>query len=55
MCIRDSYKDKVYRYLVNGVTGARHGTAPYSWVKITGAVLAVAGLVGALVWWIDKA
>ena len=49
------YKDKVYRYLVNGVTGARHGTAPYSWVKITGAVLAVAGLVGALVWWIDKA
>jgi len=33
------YKEKTYHYLVNGVTGKRDGTAPYSWVKITLAVL----------------
>lgn len=33
------YHGKPYRYLVNGVTGKCSGTAPWSWVKITLAVL----------------
>ncbi|MEO6325456.1 MAG: zinc ribbon domain-containing protein [Thermoanaerobaculia bacterium] len=34
------YAGKPYRFLVNGVTGKVAGEAPYSWVKITLAVLA---------------
>lgn len=34
------YRGKPYRFLVNGVTGRCHGTAPWSWVKITLAVIA---------------
>ena len=34
------YAGKPYRFLVNGVTGKVAGEAPYSWVKITFAVLA---------------
>jgi hypothetical protein len=33
------YKSQPYRFLVNGVTGKAHGNAPWSWVKITFAVL----------------
>jgi TolB protein len=33
------YKGTPYRFLVNGVTGKAHGNAPWSWVKITFAVL----------------
>ncbi|HVR37829.1 MAG TPA: zinc ribbon domain-containing protein [Thermoanaerobaculia bacterium] len=39
------YAMKPYRYLVNGVTGKATGTAPWSWVKITFAVLAVLTIV----------
>jgi len=34
------YKGTPYRYIVNGVTGKASGHAPYSWIKITLAVLA---------------
>ena len=34
------YKGEVYRFLVNGQTGAVSGKAPWSWVKITAAVVA---------------
>ena len=33
------YHGRPYRYLVNGVTGECTGTAPWSWVKITAAIL----------------
>lgn len=33
------YKDKVYQFLVNGRTGEVQGQRPYSWIKITLAVL----------------
>lgn len=33
------YRGTPYRYLVNGVTGKAHGNAPWSWVKITFAVM----------------
>lgn len=39
------YASKPYRYLVNGVTGKATGTAPWSWVKITMAVLAALAIV----------
>ena len=35
------YRGKPYRFLANGVTGKCHGTAPWSWIKITLAVFAV--------------
>ncbi|MDE1465580.1 hypothetical protein [Spartinivicinus poritis] len=45
------YHEKVYRFLVNARTGEVQGERPYSWVKITLAVivvivLAVAGFIG---------
>jgi len=45
------YKEKTYHYVVNGVTGKMNGTAPYSWIKISLAILAVLGLLGALYWY----
>jgi DNA-directed RNA polymerase subunit RPC12/RpoP len=46
------YMNKVYRFHVNARTGEVHGERPYSWVKITLAVLAgllAVGIVVALV------
>lgn len=39
------YNNKPYRFLVNGQTGEVRGEAPYSWVKITLAVLAAIALI----------
>jgi DNA-directed RNA polymerase subunit RPC12/RpoP len=39
------YHDKVFRFLVNGQTGRVSGDAPYSWLKITLAVIAALVLV----------
>ena len=44
------YQGKPYRYLVNGQTGRVAGTAPYSWVKITLAILALLCIVGVIAW-----
>jgi hypothetical protein len=33
------YKDKLYQFLVNGRTGEVQGQRPYSWIKITLAVI----------------
>lgn len=43
------YRGKTFRFVVNGQSGAVKGERPYSWVKITFAVLAgliVAGVIG---------
>jgi hypothetical protein len=42
------YRDRAYRFLVNGQTGEVVGKAPWSWVKITLFVLALAALAVAL-------
>ncbi len=42
------YNKKTYTVLVNGQTGIVSGEAPYSWVKILGAVLAVAAIAGVI-------
>ncbi len=39
------YNDKAYRFLVNGQTGEVTGEAPWSWIKITLAVLLALALV----------
>jgi ribosomal protein S27E len=44
-----SFRGKTYRFVVNGQTGAVKGERPWSWVKITFAVvlgLIVAGVIG---------
>ena len=42
------YKNKLYRFLVNGRTGEVQGERPYSWIKISLTVLLVLTLVGAI-------
>ncbi len=42
------YNEKPFTYVVNGQTGEVTGSAPYSWVKITLAVLAVLAIIGAI-------
>lgn len=43
------YKDKTYRFLVNARTGEVQGQRPWSWLKITLAVLGGAALIGGAV------
>ncbi|WP_035756546.1 hypothetical protein [Hugenholtzia roseola] len=42
------YQEKPYRFLVNARTGEVQGERPYSWIKITLAVLAALTAVGAI-------
>ena len=42
------YKTKVYRFMVNGQTGEVQGERPYSWIKITLAILAAIGTIALL-------
>lgn len=42
------YKNKLYQFLVNGRTGEVQGQRPYSWIKITLAVIAVLAIIGAI-------
>lgn len=44
------YRGKPYRFLTNGVTGKSHGTAPWSWVKITLAVMVALTIALILLW-----
>ncbi len=43
------YKDKVYQFLVNGRTGEVQGQRPYSWVKITLAVLLGLAIIATII------
>jgi hypothetical protein len=36
-----TYNGRAFQAVVNGVTGVMHGSRPYSWIKITLAILAV--------------
>ena len=42
------YHDKIYRFLVNGRTGEVQGERPWSWVKITLAVLLAVLIAGGI-------
>ncbi|MEL7472511.1 MAG: zinc ribbon domain-containing protein [Planctomycetota bacterium] len=43
------FKDRIYAVLVHGQTGKVVGEAPYSWLKITAAALAVLSVAGGLI------
>jgi hypothetical protein len=42
------YRDKVYRFLVNGQTGEASGESPLSWWKVL--LLAIVGLILLWIW-----
>lgn len=42
------YKEKVYRFMINGRTGEVQGERPWSWIKITLAVLGMSALFAAM-------
>jgi hypothetical protein len=44
------YRDRTYRFLVNARTGEVRGERPYSWVKITLAILAGLAALALLAW-----
>jgi predicted RNA-binding Zn-ribbon protein involved in translation (DUF1610 family) len=44
------FRDKVYRFLVNARTGEVQGERPWSWVKITALILALAAVTAAIVY-----
>lgn len=44
-----TFRDKLYRFLVNGQTGRATGEAPISLAKLAGAVLAAAAIVAAII------
>ncbi|MCX7862368.1 MAG: zinc ribbon domain-containing protein [Bacteroidales bacterium] len=48
------YKNKIYRFMVNGQTGEVQGERPYSWVKITLTILFVVGIIALIVFLLDK-
>ncbi|HBF87077.1 MAG TPA: hypothetical protein DDX39_00435 [Bacteroidales bacterium] len=48
------YSEKVYRFMVNARTGEVQGERPYSWIKITLAILAGIGAIAAVVYFINQ-
>jgi hypothetical protein len=48
------YRDKSYRFVINGRTGEVQGERPYSWWKISFAVLAAALIAGGVYYWMEK-
>jgi DNA-directed RNA polymerase subunit RPC12/RpoP len=47
------WREKDYRFLVNGQTGEVVGTAPVSWIKVTIAVV-LGAAIGLAIWWFVK-
>ena len=43
------FKDKTYQFLVNARTGEVQGERPWSWIKITLAVLAALAIIGTII------
>ncbi len=48
------YNDKVYRFLINARTGEVQGERPYSWIKITAAILAGVATVAIIIYFATK-
>jgi hypothetical protein len=48
------WRDKGYRFLVNGQTGKVAGTAPVSWVKVSVAVVLGIAAVLAILWFANR-
>lgn len=48
------YKGKIYQVVVNGQNGHVTAERPYSWIKITLAILVVVALIGLLVFFLSR-
>jgi predicted RNA-binding Zn-ribbon protein involved in translation (DUF1610 family) len=48
------YRNKVYRFLVNARTGEVQGERPWSWAKISLAVIAGIAVAAAIAYWISQ-
>ncbi|MFN8258045.1 MAG: hypothetical protein U0W24_20305 [Bacteroidales bacterium] len=48
------YNNKVYRFMVNGRTGEVQGERPYSWIKITFAILVAIAVIALFVYFYNK-
>jgi len=48
------FKDKTYQFLVNARTGEVQGERPWSWIKITLAVLAALAIIGTIVYFANE-
>lgn len=48
------YNDKVYRFLINARTGEVQGERPYSWIKITAAILVGVAAIAAIIYFATK-
>jgi len=44
------YNDKVFRFMVNGRTGEVQGERPWSWIKITLAIIAALIVIGVIIY-----
>jgi len=49
------YNEKTYRFMVNGRTGEVQGERPYSWIKITLAILLAIAIIAAIVYFSQEA
>lgn len=49
------YRDKQYRFLINGQTGKIAGDKPLSWIRITLFILVILGLIGGAIAWASLA
>ncbi len=47
------YKNKVYRFMVNGQTGEVQGERPWSWVKITLTILITLIITGIIIYFVN--
>jgi ribosomal protein S27E len=47
------YNDKIYRFMINARTGEVQGERPWSWIKITLAVLLAIGVIAGLYWFFE--
>ena len=48
------FKDKTYQFLVNARTGEVQGERPWSWIKITLAVLAALAVIGTIIYFANE-
>ncbi len=48
------FKDKIYQFLVNARTGEVQGERPWSWIKITLAVLAALAVIGTIIYFANE-
>jgi hypothetical protein len=49
------YRDKTFRFMINGQTGRVEGEKPISWIKVTIAVVIAIVIIGVLIYLFSRA